>query len=78
MIPGKKNGYKKEKPRANSPAAFLCRFPHRLPPSPEGYGFPVKELAGAAGMHDHNGPLTVTYFGALLFSLPPASEKAPL
>ncbi len=32
----------------------------------------------AAGMHDHNGPLTVTYFGALLFSLPPASEKAPL
>lgn len=26
MIPGKKNGYKKEKPRANSPAAFLCRF----------------------------------------------------
>lgn len=55
-----------------------CRFPHQLHPSLEGYGFLVKELAVAAGMHDHNGPLTVTYFGALLFSLPPASEKAPL
>lgn len=45
-----------------------CRFPELLHHSLEGYGFIVKELADAAGIHYNNGPNTVTYFGALLFN----------
>lgn len=70
-------GKRRRRPTCTYPSA-PCRFPHQLHPSLEGYGFLVKELADAAGMHDHNGPLTVTYFGALLFSLPPAPEETPL
>lgn len=44
-----------------------CRFPEMLHPSLEGYGFIVSELAKEAGVRYHNGPNTVTYFGALLF-----------
>ncbi len=44
-----------------------CRFPELLHHSLEGYGWIVKELADAAGIRYHNGPNTVTYFGALLF-----------
>lgn len=45
-----------------------CRFPKLLHHSLEGYGFIVKELADAAGIHYNNGTNTVTYFGALLFN----------
>lgn len=44
-----------------------CRFPDRLYPSIEGYGFNIGRLAREAGMHGHFGPGTVTYFGAVLF-----------
>ena len=49
-----------------------CRFPQLLHHSLEGYGFIVSELAKSAKIRYHNGPNTVTYFGALLFSLPPS------
>jgi len=35
----------------------------------EGYGFIVSELAESAGIRYHNGANTVTYFGALCFSV---------
>jgi hypothetical protein len=38
-------------------------------PSLEAYGINVSELAKAAGMNYINGQNTVTYFGAVLFSL---------
>lgn len=44
-----------------------CRFPDLLTHSLEGYGFLVSELTAQAGIHYHNGPNTVTYYGALLF-----------
>ena len=44
-----------------------CRFPQLLHHSLEGYGFIVHDLAKAAGIRYHNGPDTVTFFGALLF-----------
>ena len=44
-----------------------CRFPSKLHPSLEGYGFVVSELAKNAGIRYINGADTVTYFGALLF-----------
>lgn len=44
-----------------------CRFPSKLHPSLEGYGFVVSELAQNAGIRYINGADTVTYFGALLF-----------
>lgn len=44
-----------------------CRFPDKLHPSIEGYGFNVSRLAAQAGIRYNNGPDTVTYFGALLF-----------
>jgi predicted metal-binding protein len=44
-----------------------CRFPHKLHHSLEGYGFIVNELAVLAGIPYHNGPNTVTFFGALLY-----------
>lgn len=46
-----------------------CRFPSRATPSLEAYGINVSALAKAAGMKYINGQDTVTYFGAVLFSL---------
>lgn len=46
-----------------------CRFPEKATPSLEAYGVNVSELAKAAGMRYINGQNTVTYFGAVLFSL---------
>jgi len=46
-----------------------CRFPEKAMPSLEAYGVNVSELAKAAGMKYINGQDTVTYFGAVLFSL---------
>lgn len=44
-----------------------CRFPDKLYPSIEGFGFIVNELAQQAGIKYNNGPNTVTFFGAVLF-----------
>ena len=44
-----------------------CRFPDKLYPSIEGFGFIVSELAKLAGIRYNNGPDTVTFFGAVLF-----------
>ena len=46
-----------------------CRFPEAAMPSLEAYGVNVSELAKASGMKYINGQDTVTYFGAVLFSL---------
>ena len=46
-----------------------CRFPELAMPSLEAYCINVSELARAAGMKYINGPNTVTYFGAVLFTL---------
>ena len=46
-----------------------CRFPEKAMPSLEAYGINVSELAKASGMNYINGQNTVTYFGAVLFSL---------
>ncbi|MBQ7376153.1 MAG: DUF2284 domain-containing protein [Clostridia bacterium] len=46
-----------------------CRFPEKAMPSLEAYGFNVSALAKSAGMKYINGQNTVTYFGAVLFSL---------
>ena len=46
-----------------------CRFPEKAMPSLEAYGVNVSALAGAADMKYINGQNTVTYFGAVLFSL---------
>jgi predicted metal-binding protein len=46
-----------------------CRFPEKAMPSLEAYGFNVSELAKSAGMRYINGQNTITYFGAILFSL---------
>lgn len=46
-----------------------CRYPGRAMPSLEAYGVNVSRLASAAGMKYINGQNTVTYFGAVLFSL---------
>ena len=51
--------------RTNEP----CRFPEKAMPSLEAYGVNVSELAKASGMKYINGQDTVTYFGAVLFSL---------
>ena len=51
--------------RTNEP----CRFPELAMPSLEAYGINVSQLAKAAGMKYINGQDTVTYFGAVLFSL---------
>lgn len=51
--------------RMNEP----CRFPELAMPSLEAYGVNVSRLASAAGMKYINGQNTVTYFGAVLFSL---------
>lgn len=46
-----------------------CRYPERAVPSLEACGVNVSALAAAAGMNYINGTDTVTYFGAVLFSL---------
>ncbi len=46
-----------------------CRAPALAMPSLEAYGVDVSKLASAAGMRYINGQDTVTYFGAVLFSL---------
>jgi len=46
-----------------------CRFPEKAMPSLEAYGVNVSELAKASGMKYINGQNTVTYFGAVLFSV---------
>lgn len=46
-----------------------CRYPELALPSLEAYGVHVSKLAEAAGMRYINGTNTVTYFGAVLFSL---------
>lgn len=46
-----------------------CRFPDLAIPSLEAYGVNVSKLAASAGMKYINGQNTVTYFGAVLFSL---------
>ncbi len=46
-----------------------CRFPDRAMPSLEAYGINVSSLTKAAGMKYVNGQNTVTYFGAVLFSM---------
>lgn len=46
-----------------------CRFPEKAMPSLEAYGINVSALAKLAGMKYINGQDTVTYFGAVLFSL---------
>lgn len=51
--------------RTNEP----CRYPKLAMPSLEAYGINVSRLAPAAGMKYVNGVNTVTYFGAVLFSL---------
>lgn len=51
--------------RINAP----CRHPQQAMASLEAYGINVSELAKAAGMKYINGQNTVTYFGAVLFSL---------
>lgn len=51
--------------RTNEP----CRFPYLAMPSLEAYGINVSRLAAAADMKYINGENTVTYFGAVLFSV---------
>lgn len=51
--------------RTNEP----CRYPELAMPSLEAYGINVSRLATASGMKYTNGANTVTYFGAVLFSL---------
>ena len=46
-----------------------CRFPEKAMASLEAYGVNVSKLASASGMKYINGQNTVTYFGAVLFSL---------
>ena len=46
-----------------------CRYPELAMTSLEAYGINVSKLASAAGMKYINGVNTVTYFGAVLFSL---------
>ena len=51
--------------RTNEP----CRYPELALSSLEAYGVNVSSLAKAAGMKYINGQNTVTYFGAVLFSI---------
>ncbi len=46
-----------------------CRHPQKAMASLEAYGVNVSQLAKSAGMKYINGQNTVTYFGAVLFSL---------
>lgn len=44
-----------------------CRFPDKMHPAIEGYGFIVSELATLSNVRYSNGPRTVTFFGAVLY-----------
>ena len=46
-----------------------CRFPEHAMKSLEAYGIHVSKMAETAGMKYINGQDTVTYFGAVLFSI---------
>ena len=46
-----------------------CRFPTQAMASLEAYGVNVSKMAASAGMRYINGVNTVTYFGAVFFSL---------
>ena len=46
-----------------------CRFPEKAMPSLEAYGVNVSELAKVSGMKYINGQNTVTYYGAVLYSV---------
>lgn len=46
-----------------------CHFPHLALPSLEAYGVNVSSLAKIADMNYTNGQNTVTFFGAVLFSI---------
>lgn len=46
-----------------------CRFPELAMPSLEAYGINVSLLSKSAQMKYTNGPNTVTYFGAVLFTI---------
>lgn len=48
-----------------------CRFPDKAYGSIEGYGIFVSKLAEQVSIKYHNGPNTVTYFGAVLFNESP-------
>jgi len=55
--------------RCAKQAGEPCRFPDLALPSLEAYGVNVSKLAQSAGMKYINGQDTVTYFGAVLFSV---------
>ena len=46
-----------------------CRFPDKLHHSIEGYGFNISRLAEKAGLHYTGGQNTVTFFGAILYTV---------
>ena len=52
-----------------------CRYPELAMASLEAYGINVSRLASVADMKYINGQNTVTYFGAILFSLEDGVEK---
>ena len=56
-------------PTCAKPSGEPCRFPALAMPSLEAYGVNVSALAKSADMKYINGQNTVTYFGAVLFSL---------
>jgi predicted metal-binding protein len=56
--------------RTNEP----CRFPEKAITSLEAYGINVSRLAAASDMKYINGQNTVTYFGAVLFSISNENE----
>ncbi len=49
--------------------AAPCRFPDMLHHSIEGYGFIISQLAEKAGLHYMGGSNTVTFFGAILYTV---------
>lgn len=49
--------------------ALPCRYPELAMSSLEAYGINVSRLSEATGMNYTNGENTVTYFGAVLFSI---------
>lgn len=52
-----------------------CRYPELAMASLEAYGINVSRLAAVSGMKYINGQNTVTYFGAVLFSLDDGVQK---
>ncbi len=54
-----------------------CRHPELAVSSLEAYGVDVAAMAEEAGMRYINGENTVTYFGAVLFDVPPRPARWP-